>query len=345
LVKKLYISYILIILHANFLILGQTDKIIPPPDVCPGEKGMQYGVEGYENSTFIWIVEGGEIVADDNAVDNIITVDWTESSDIIKYSLHVIEISAQNCIGDTVSVDIGFKDHSKVILLDGIETVQICPDSTLEIDAGDGFASYDWNEGESHAQKYYVTQSKTVRVDVTNDDGCTSFDEVTVRVTPRPVVELGDTIQPCNETIELDAGRFSTFRWSTGNIDQIFEIGEVDYDSLIWVDVEDFYGCKASDSVLVMRCIDAIDVPSAFTPNGDGYNDVWEIDGIDRFENAEVRVFNRKKILVFESIGLYQPWDGKAANGKLLPVDSYHYIIDLKDDELEIEQGFVTIVY
>ncbi|MBN2521508.1 MAG: gliding motility-associated C-terminal domain-containing protein, partial [Bacteroidales bacterium] len=272
-------------------------------------------------------------------------VDWIESSDIDHYSLSVFEISEIGCKGDTVSVDIGFKDNSKVILLKGAPNAKICEGELLElIPEGGEFIEYEWNDGLSRAPTYLVWESGQYWVHVTNADGCQSVDTVIVRVMPLPKIEIGDTIQPCNETIELNAGNYKT-NWSTGSIDQVIEIGEVDYDSLIWVNVTDNNNCSASDTLLVLPCSNPLDIPTAFTPNGDGFNDTWVIDGIERFENAEVRVYNRKKVLVFESTGKYEPWDGKAGNGRVLPVDSYHYVIDLKDPDLDIEQGFVTIVY
>ncbi len=344
--KKYNILFILFIIYANTYLHGQ-QPITPPPPVCPGEKGMQYFVDGSnKDSYYTWFVVGGTPVNDGKPNDDSITIDWIESSDIISYSLKVIERSPQGCEGDTVSVDIGFKDNSKVILLDGAPNAIICEDSILElVPSGGDFIEYEWNDGVSHAKTHFVTESAQYWVHVTNADGCQSSDTVAISVVKLPEIEIGDTIQPCNETIELDAGHYETTRWSTGSIDQVIEVGEVDYDSLIWVKVTDFYGCSASDSVLVIKCIDAIDVPTAFTPNDDGFNDTWVIDGIERFENAEVRVYNRKKVLVFESTGEYEPWDGNAENGRVLPVDSYHYVIDLKDPNQKIEQGFVTIVY
>jgi large repetitive protein len=74
-----------------------------------------------------------------------------------------------------------------------------------------------------------------------------------------------------------------------------------------------------------------LDIPGGFTPNGDGTNDTWSIRssaGETAFENAVVRVYNKRGVLVFESTGLGREWDGKF-NGSSLPADSYFYTIDL----------------
>lgn len=71
------------------------------------------------------------------------------------------------------------------------------------------------------------------------------------------------------------------------------------------------------------------DVANAFTPNGDGINDNWQIAGIENYPEALVQVFNRFGQKVFESKGYMQPFDG-SSNGKSLPAGTYYYIINLE---------------
>ena len=71
-------------------------------------------------------------------------------------------------------------------------------------------------------------------------------------------------------------------------------------------------------------------VPNAFTPNGDGKNDEWVIDGINLFPNVVISVYNRWGEQLFYSKGNYTPWDG-TYNGKPVPVGTYYYIINLND--------------
>ncbi len=74
-----------------------------------------------------------------------------------------------------------------------------------------------------------------------------------------------------------------------------------------------------------------LEIPEIITPNNDGYNDEWRIKNIDLFPNAEVLVYTRWGKLVFKSRNLSaDPWKG-TFKGKLLPTDSYHYILHLND--------------
>jgi gliding motility-associated-like protein len=84
-------------------------------------------------------------------------------------------------------------------------------------------------------------------------------------------------------------------------------------------------------------------IPKAFSPNRDLVNDVWNIGNIDIYPNAEVTIVNRWGQLVWKSErGYPYPWDGKS-NGVNLPVDSYHYIIELHNGSKPIV-GEITIV-
>ena len=88
-------------------------------------------------------------------------------------------------------------------------------------------------------------------------------------------------------------------------------------------------GCQALDSVLV-TVVPEIRIPTGFTPNGDGWNDMWVIDFIDLFPESEVEVYNRWGDMLFRSVGYKQPWDGKYSGG-FVPVGTYYYVIKLND--------------
>jgi gliding motility-associated-like protein len=92
------------------------------------------------------------------------------------------------------------------------------------------------------------------------------------------------------------------------------------------------------------RCREAyLEIPNAFSPNGDGINDVWNIIGKEAYPEIEVTVYNRWGQAVWKSARGYPvPWDGRS-KGKAMPVDSYHYFIDLHDRSRPLI-GTVTVV-
>ena len=90
-----------------------------------------------------------------------------------------------------------------------------------------------------------------------------------------------------------------------------------------------------------------IEIPSAFSPNNDGVNDRWRIKKIELYDKAVVKVFNRWGELVYDSekYGQYtgHEWDGYDMTGTKLPVDSYHYVIDLGNGKKPIK-GSITLL-
>jgi gliding motility-associated-like protein len=82
-------------------------------------------------------------------------------------------------------------------------------------------------------------------------------------------------------------------------------------------------------------------VPNAFSPNGDGVNDTWIITNLSAYPGASVDVFNRYGQPVFHSENYNKPWDG-TFNGSPLPMGTYYYIIDPKNNKKKIA-GSVTI--
>lgn len=81
---------------------------------------------------------------------------------------------------------------------------------------------------------------------------------------------------------------------------------------------------------------------NAFSPNGDGINDKWNLPFLDHFSDCRVQIFNRHGQIVFTSVGYNNPWDG-TINGKVAPVGTYYYIIDLRNGERPLT-GYVVVL-
>ncbi len=96
-------------------------------------------------------------------------------------------------------------------------------------------------------------------------------------------------------------------------------------------------GCSANDSIDVIVLPIPI-IPNAFSPNGDGINDKWNIGSLNSYVNCTVQVFNRFGHPVFQSFGYNKPWDGGN-----LPAGVYYYIIDPKNGRKTFT-GSLTII-
>ncbi len=104
--------------------------------------------------------------------------------------------------------------------------------------------------------------------------------------------------------------------------------------------------CSSKDSVRIrIDYRDHIMVPSAFSPNGDGKNDVFKVVNMTFQQLVEFRVFNRWGEEVYAAAGGKAAWDG-TWNGEQQEVGTYHYIIRVAypDGYYETYQGDVTLV-
>jgi gliding motility-associated-like protein len=111
------------------------------------------------------------------------------------------------------------------------------------------------------------------------------------------------------------------------------------------VQVDDQNNCGlAGDSVTLISDVNnCLIIPTAISPNDDGKNDVWEIRGMEYYPDAIIDIYNRWGDLIFRSDrGYNKKFDGMY-RGRHLPVDSYHFIINLNNGGKPI-LGNITII-
>jgi gliding motility-associated-like protein len=99
--------------------------------------------------------------------------------------------------------------------------------------------------------------------------------------------------------------------------------------------------CSDTDSLYVKMLL-PVKVPNAFSPNGDGINDLWQIENLKEYPTMRIQVMNRYGQNVFRTYGYNKPWDG-TMNGKPLPAGTYFYIIELNNG-LKPISGSVSII-
>jgi gliding motility-associated-like protein len=99
--------------------------------------------------------------------------------------------------------------------------------------------------------------------------------------------------------------------------------------------VKSKYGCISAP-----KTFGVLGIPNVITPNGDGYNDYWEIRALEMYPEAYIKIFDRYgKIFVDREIGPDFKWDG-TYQGRPLPSSDYWYIITIKDKSIS---GHLTI--
>ncbi len=177
---------------------------------------------------------------------------------------------------------------------------------------------------------------------------CGNVDTVVqpVIVHQRPEIELGnDTAIFSGDYIALDAGSgMEEYIWNNGKEDQIVNISEP---GLYYVDISK-NKCKASDSIYITVIPVVVALPTAFSPNGDGVNDLFRAKVAGTINDFQMTVFDRYGNEVYYSTNDGGGWDG-TFNGSPCPVESYVWMVSFTVSESEkpakkCQKGFVRLL-
>ncbi|MEK6478236.1 tandem-95 repeat protein [Catalinimonas sp. 4WD22] len=199
-----------------------------------------------------------------------------------------------------------------------------------------------------------------VVITVTVSDGeAQAQQQFTVSVVPYLInLAVQDVLDLCpeqEETISLDiTGGEAPYTLETEcdqeNCELVFSDGSVTLSPSVtttfYLTVVDANNIRSNVDTLTVNINDCtnltLDIPSAFTPDGDQVNDLWEIENIQYANNVVVEVFNRYGESVFRSEGYQQPWDGTQGSA-MMAVGTYYYVINV-DGGLQSYKGSVTIL-
>lgn len=159
----------------------------------------------------------------------------------------------------------------------------------------------------------------------------------------RMTIVKGDAVQ-----LQATAtGTIGTVQWtpaaSLDNATLLNPIGRPQVTTKYRLTVTSQEGCTSADDITI-EVVDRFLIPNVFSPNGDGINDRWEIEHLEKFPGATVQIFNRYGQLVYQTSSYQRGkgWDGHM-NGQPLPMGAYYYIIDLKNGRPKLT-GSVTIL-
>ena len=95
------------------------------------------------------------------------------------------------------------------------------------------------------------------------------------------------------------------------------------------ITVYDKNGCSAP----ISEEITVIDYPNYFTPNNDGHNDVWQINGINNLDNWSISIFDRYGKFLDRLNTIYPFWDG-IYNNETLPASDYWFTITYTENNI-----------
>jgi gliding motility-associated-like protein len=253
----------------------------------------------------------------------------------------VIGITEEGCKSyDTIKVNVF---ANPVVSLD--RTSYLCTGSSRLLDAGN-YSSYLWNDG-STSQKTIAKDIGIYAVEVRDANGCKGSD--TTRITsilPLPSHFLpGDTLLCSYDKLSIKPLQaYSTYQWSTGASAPSLTVSQP---GNYWLQVKDAKGCVGRDSITIdaKDCMKGCYVPTAFSPNKDGKNDLFRPMLFGRVKKFQFIVYNRWGQAVFQTTELNRAWDGKVAGVEQDPnvfvwVCNYQF----EGEEEKTERGTVMLV-
>jgi gliding motility-associated-like protein len=215
-------------------------------------------------------------------------------------------------------------------LLDlGNDTV-LCKNTfiTLQNLTSDVFDFYQWSTGET-TPSITVSQPGVYWLLVSDECNLNSKnDTVWITVLPSIAPNLGPDKYICpEESILLSAPQCTNcvYTWSNGSETENIEI---DSAGVYWLAVDNGNGCINTDSILIShsKCDCSFYIPNAFTPNGDGINEIFKPVYDCEILNYSMQLYNRWGQLIFESENPNSGWNGTYQNQKT-PEGVYVYRI------------------
>lgn len=260
------------------VVIVPTDPIVQNAAICNGESYDFYGQLLTEPGVYVDTVEN------DGDCDSIV-------------ELHLVYAAAP-------TVNLG---NDRVI----------CSEDELPVNLSAGTGNnltYLWSTGAT-SQSISASQPGTYTVTVTNQFGCTSSDEVEIRIQEQINVRIdmsGDMCENGNATLSVITNA-PNVTWSTGETSTEIEVTHPGTFSVRAYDGP----CEESTSINLLQCPFDLYFPNCITPTfEDGINDVFFLSNPDNISEFEIFIYDRWGTLVFHSTDPHFKWDGKH-NGRI----------------------------
>lgn len=303
-----------------------------------------YGVDRDENSglgtkgsVYHWTVRDerfvGKIVQNFADRTNEIIVDWGDTP-AGTYSLEVNEENG-GCSGLNQILLITIQPFPFVALTNQYicvdsETNQLFSTALIDTKLSNLLYSFVWQHDEqllsNTNSNITVTQTGSYKVEITDLlAGCKISNTTIIRES-----------SPCRAIVHVE-GVFTDLQKIVVKI--VKGIGDYEYsiDGIVFQDSPVFLVSKPGNYSIIVRdkngcssvylTANVIICPTFFTPNGDGYNDIWKIENLLPSMNSKINIFDRYGKLLKSIRGIEEGWDGNY-NGTPMFADDYWFVIE-----------------
>ena len=208
-------------------------------------------------------------------------------------------------------------------------------------------SAYNWNFGDGGNSTlkdpihiFPNTGTFSITYTVTSDSGCVSTTVKVITVTPRPTANFTMSPNPvtayenvfCTDQSIPAGSPIVGWYWNfangtTGNVQNPTTMYSDKGIFTVTLAITDAFGCSDTVTNDIMVALPPL-VPSAFTPNGDGHNDILFVKG-GPFKKMTMSVYNNWGELIFVSDNQDNGWDGKY-KGQNAPLGVYVWILDVE---------------
>lgn len=279
------------------------------------------------------------------------------------YSVRLILIDSNFCnLGDTFGIT-NFQVASTIRA--GFEIRSGCIPYNISVrDTSFGAVTYLWVSSDGQRSTnitpnfvYNTPGSYTIRQYISNPNSCNLIDSATrvFEVFTPPQAAFTYTPNPSQDNtptrfLNGASADVIQWEWNFGDGTTSAEVNPVhqftsDGNFNVCQVVTNARGCRDTVCIPVRALVTTNnDLPSAFTPNGDGVNDIFRVRGFGII-NMTLRVYNRQGLMVFESRSQSIGWDGNY-KGVPQPMDAYAWTLDLEyfTGEKVRKKGDVTLI-
>ncbi|MFZ4462859.1 MAG: gliding motility-associated C-terminal domain-containing protein [Bacteroidales bacterium] len=317
------------------------------------------------------------LIAQVTTNDSILVLEWDTNGDGLFNdgtgdSLNIVFTSAaEHLVGLRAKTESGGMHiiYNKIIVADYPQTAFLvdhtCEGETVQFTDQTGLQmgtinSWNWEFGTGSGSTdrnplyfYDATGSYDVTLVAVSNFGCSDTLTKNITIYPIPAIDLrlsdGSPVA-ADQSIELpESGSLSfsvlspydSIEWSGGVKTDNFTVSTTGYYSAVVYQ----NGCYNSRFFTVTNNVGptnpVVGIMNLLTPNADGFNDVWLIQGIDGINPATVVVYARSGKTVFESSAYDNTWNGYY-NGNPLPEGSYFYIV--KGADGSVYKGTLSIL-
>jgi len=282
--------------------------------ICSDDEIPELNVEIEENETANWYDENNNLIAEN-------TTSYLPKTQG-KYYVQAInkgfdcQPSSRTAINFTINESPQVED----------EVLQLCDGGSLILGVDIPGLNYKWSTGET-VEEIEINTPGVFSVILTTPEGCSTTKNFEIN---RVDIAKIERVNSDLENIIITPANKGDFEYSLdGNSYQTSNIFNAVSGGIYTIYMRDLSGCNT-----VTQEFPHIVIPKFITPNADGYNDTFSINGLEYFPSSEIRIFDRYGKLLKSGAGETFKWNG-ILNGRPLPSNDYWYHI--------IIEGFKTL--